>query len=1182
MLYLKTLMRYSLYICVCLLALTQKSWSQFNYTVYDGNFRQMPDFSTLQISNSGTSDVIAADVVGQTISFALTFTRQITVDIPATFQFRTTSDDGSILYIDNQVVVNNDGLHPARTVTGQIFLNPGVYNLRVEFFQRFGGRVLEVLYRASGGNFENIPSNGQLNAGSANVSEMGSWSPVIQWPHIAISAANLPDGRILTWSSTEIDSFPANREFSHSAVFDPLDNSFITTNNNFHDMFCAGVSTLENGTIVASGGNPTDRRTSAFSPDAFSWSSFENMFDNRWYGTNITLPNNEIFSTFANGSGNRSEKYNPASDEWIRTPNASMQTILNEHNSIGNMEWYALLAVEPNGRVFHGGPTLTFHSFDPVNGTANEEFGRPTGDRARKWGNIATYDVGKIVLIGGADFRENPRTITSNVYLVDLNGPSPVISQGADMNYPRATSNTVTLPNGEVMVIGGNTTGLSFSDAQSVMPAEIYNPDTNAWHVVDSIDVPRNYHSTALLMKDGRVLSAGGGGCGSCSVNHLDGQIFSPPYLFNSNGSPATRPSLNNVPSASGAADMFTVTASADTTRFSMVRLSATTHHVNTDQRFVPVQSTSNQDGTFTLTMNANPNVLIPGYYWLYALNDDGTPSIGETIQIRRDLTRDPDDFVDSDDDGIIDTEDDFPNDPNETSDSDGDGVGDNSDAFPNDPNESQDTDGDGVGDNTDAFPNDPNESQDSDGDGFGDNIDSTPFTGSNIVALPQQPRNSTTLIVENSGGQDRIWNVNPDNNSVSVSGQNGILITEIAVGQKPWSLAKSPNSSQILVTNKADASISIIDTLTLSVINTVPLPRASQPHGIVFNSSGTQYFVVLEALARLQKFDASSHTLLGDLALDGSPRHLAMRHDDSRIFVTNFITPPMPGESTAQVALQTGAGEVFVIDPVNMLRDNIVSLGYDGRQPTESRGPGLPNYLNAPVISFDDQIAFVPSKKDNIGSGALRGGVGMTFDQTVRANTSIFDVRTESENSLRIDFDNSSLATGAALTGDNRYLFVALETSRELAVYDVVNGFELMRLPTGRAPQGVALSTDSRIAYVHNFMDRSISRFNLVEMIETSLPASNPLSSVSLVNNESLNSQVFLGKQLFYDAADNRLSRDNYMSCASCHNDGGQDGRVWDFTHLGEGLRNTIAMNGRAATGHGFQHWTANFDELQ
>jgi large repetitive protein len=59
-------------------------------------------------------------------------------------------------------------------------------------------------------------------------------------------------------------------------------------------------------------------------------------------------------------------------------------------------------------------------------------------------------------------------------------------------------------------------------------------------------------------------------------------------------------------------------------------------------------------------------------------------------------------------------------------------------------------------------------------------------------------------------------------------------------------------------------------------------------------------------------------------------------------------------------------------------------------------------------------------------------------------------------------------------------------------------------------------------------------------------------------------------------------MGADGYMSCASCHLDGGSDHRVWDFTQQGEGLRRTIALNGRAGMGHGFVHWSANFDEIQ
>ena len=105
-----------------------------------------------------------------------------------------------------------------------------------------------------------------------------------------------------------------------------------------------------------------------------------------------------------------------------------------------------------------------------------------------------------------------------------------------------------------------------------------------------------------------------------------------------------------------------------------------------------------------------------------------------------------------------------------------------------------------------------------------------------------------------------------------------------------------------------------------------------------------------------------------------------------------------------------------------------------------------MPNYLNAPVLY--GSRAYVPSKQDNIEGGAYRGNPGMTFDQTVRAVTSIVDLPSGVEQTgLRIDHDNAGVATGAALSGEGRYLFVALETSREVAVYDTLQGFQLTRL---------------------------------------------------------------------------------------------------------------------------------------
>ena len=75
--------------------------------------------------------------------------------------------------------------------------------------------------------------------------------------------------------------------------------------------------------------------------------------------------------------------------------------------------------------------------------------------------------------------------------------------------------------------------------------AEIWNPTTQTFTLDASSAVPRTYHSSAVLVPDGRVFVEGGGLCGGCSVNHLDAEIYSPAYLFNEDGSTADRPTVS-------------------------------------------------------------------------------------------------------------------------------------------------------------------------------------------------------------------------------------------------------------------------------------------------------------------------------------------------------------------------------------------------------------------------------------------------------------------------------------------------------------------------------------------------------------------------------------------------------------------------------------------------------------
>jgi cytochrome c peroxidase len=265
------------------------------------------------------------------------------------------------------------------------------------------------------------------------------------------------------------------------------------------------------------------------------------------------------------------------------------------------------------------------------------------------------------------------------------------------------------------------------------------------------------------------------------------------------------------------------------------------------------------------------------------------------------------------------------------------------------------------------------------------------------------------------------------------------------------------------------------------------------------------------------------------------------------------------------------------------MVLQRAIVLRHSDKPDAENQGRGVPNYLGAATLSPDGQSAWVPSKQDNIQRGMLRDGHGLDFQNTVRAIGSRIDIAGATENyAARLDFDNSGVASAALFDQLGVFMFVALETSRQVAIVSAHDSWQIFRIDVGRAPQGLALSADGRTLYVNNFMDRTVSVFDLTSLLvdgTTNVPLRATLASVAA---EKLGATVLAGKQLFYDARDTRLARDAYISCAACHNDGGHDGRVWDLTGFGEGLRNTINLRGRAGMAQGFLHWSNNFNEVQ
>ncbi len=442
-----------------------------------------------------------------------------------------------------------------------------------------------------------------------------------------------------------------------------------------------------------------------------------------------------------------------------------------------------------------------------------------------------------------------------------------------------------------------------------------------------------------------------------------------------------------------------------------------------------------------------------------------------------------------------------------------------------------------------------------------------TSVSGTQVIHLPVSPTppvQSGTIVADPERGL--FWNVNPDNDSVTaIDATTYAKVYETTVGGNPRSVAIGP-SNTLWVTNKKSATLSVINRTTGVVSAVHSLPAGSAPHGVVV--FGNFAYVSLEGLGKVMKIHVATGAAAGSLDVGPWPRAMAIDPLRQRLWVARFISPD-------------DAGNITPIDLTGFTVLPPVSIAPVDVPDTLTNGRGLPNYLGSIALSPDLSQMYVPSKKDNIFRGALRDGNDLNSEHTVRSMAVSIDPVTGQEiPGRKLDFDNSDFATAVAFTPLGNYAFFTTSGSRTIWAADAYNPSSSFTFDSGGiAPDGLAFNATGTRLFVHNFMDRSVTVF--ASDIATTSGAAPQLAKVSTVTTELLPAQVLRGKQLFYDTSDARLAQEGYMSCASCHLDGGHDGRVWDFTHLGEGLRNTIDLNGRGQ-GHGPAHWTANFDEVQ
>ncbi|CAJ2505940.1 Uu.00g000700.m01.CDS01 [Anthostomella pinea] len=493
-----------------------------------------------------------------------------------------------------------------------------------------------------------------------DVAKQGSWTDIIRLPVIPVTAYIVPEfpeaSRMLVFSSWGDTTFGGESGYTQFADynFKTGATSALTVTNTHHDMFCPGISSLEDGRILITGGSDADK-TSFYNPATNAFTEGPVMEIARGYQSQTTLSNGNVFTIGGSYSGGRGGKngevYDPATDAWTLLDDALVEPMLTtDHERIWREDNHGWLYGWSNESVFQAGPSKTQHWYGTTgDGSVKEAGVRDTVD-AMCASNVM-YDAlnGKIFSAGDAqDYDKSAAYTSAHITTIGEPGTASKVERVADMSYPRGFSNAVVLPDGTILITGGQRKSLVFTDTDGILTPELLDPQTKRWTKMAPEAVARNYHSESLLLPDGTVWSGGGGMCyvstpgasdSGCdtSVNHADGQIFSPPYLFNADGSAARRPVITSLAeTAVPVGGTLTVNVEGNPcVSFALVRIGTATHPINTDQRRIPLTGHKRAGGsTYDIALPEDSGKLLPGHYYVFALNKRGTPSMAKTVRI--------------------------------------------------------------------------------------------------------------------------------------------------------------------------------------------------------------------------------------------------------------------------------------------------------------------------------------------------------------------------------------------------------------------------------------------------------------------------------------------------------------------------------------------------------------------
>jgi hypothetical protein len=367
--------------------------------------------------------------------------------------------------------------------------------------------------------------------------------------------------------------------------------------------------------------------TYIFDPEAGEWLPGPRMREARYYPSNLPMPDGStlIFSGYNESCGlvGSVEVFEPGTGKIHR---ASEQ--------VKFIDFYPQVHLLSSGKVAHVGPGPVSSIYDPATGKW-QTVARTNLSLKRYFGT--SFEIpgqqDKIMICGG--YEKTVDTPTATCEVIDFAASTPAWKPAPTMHYPRAHLNPVILPDGKVLIVGG---GYWYDYDAPVHNAELYDPATNRWKLLPPQRYGRMYHSSALLLPDGRVISSGqdehrhGEHLGQLQSGDW-AELYSPRYLFR-----GKRPKILDAPAVAGYGEQVRVkvTKAKKIRSAVLIAPSAVTHATNLTQRLIRLDFEHEKNKFLQVAMPDAAEAEAPGYYMLFLLNAKDVPTEAAWVRLEQ------------------------------------------------------------------------------------------------------------------------------------------------------------------------------------------------------------------------------------------------------------------------------------------------------------------------------------------------------------------------------------------------------------------------------------------------------------------------------------------------------------------------------------------------------------------